>query len=78
MGLESVSQRLGEWGLTNDSALVTINRSARTCNILLNNVKSDDRRREIGSVDEVSNSEQDLPRHKRRKQGGRESDACVV
>jgi len=78
MGSESVSHRLGEWGLTNDSALVTINRSARTGNILLDNVKSNDRRREIGSVDEVSDTEQDLPRHKGRKKGGRKGDARVV
>lgn len=49
--------------LTNDSALVTIDRSTRTSDIFLDNVESDYRRREIGSVKEVSDTEQDLPRH---------------
>ena len=64
--------------LTNDSALVTIDRSTRTSDIFLDNVESDYRRREIGSVKEVSDTEQDLPRHEWRKERGRESDARMV
>lgn len=49
--------------LTNDSALVTIDGSTATSDVLLNNIESDHSRREIGPTDDVSDTEQDLPRH---------------
>ena len=63
-------KRVSTSQLTNNSALITVNKS-RSGDVFFDNIEANHGGRGIRAVGEIADTEQDLPRHQVREQRGR-------